>query len=264
MIHLDSVEIRRGGQVIVSDLSAHLQPGHVHAILGPNGTGKTTLLRALFGELPISSGCIRLGDLVMAERPPSRWRDHFSYMPQDNNADVALTVLEVVVLGRLGKLQLHIDDEILTLALEKLQETGILHLADRYIASLSGGQRQMALFAQVLMREPKAMLLDEPCSALDMKHQMSLLELLVQETRRNNWTSVVVLHDLNLAAQYADRLLVLGGGRCQAFGAPAEVLTPELVSKTYGVPVEILYDSAGHPVIQPVRPRTISFQREAS
>ena len=256
MMVLDRMSVDRGGLSIVKDLSARLEPGQIHAVIGPNGTGKTTLMRAIFGDLPLSGGTIALAGrhLRAGERSGKRirdWRDHFAYMPQDTAADIALSVLEVVALGRFGRLSLHVDDETLDLAMTRLHQAGIAHLADRDIASLSGGQRQMALFAQVLMREAKAMLLDEPVSALDLKHQVALLDLVRQETRANDWVTLVVLHDLNLACQYADNLLVIAGGALKASGAPHSIVTPALIAETYGVAVEVLRDRRGNPVIQP-------------
>ncbi len=255
MMELDDIAIRRGGQTIVRGVSARLAPGQIHAVIGPNGTGKTTLLRAIFGELPLENGAIRLGERALGHGRKNRlveWREDIAYMPQDTNADVALTVLEVVVLGRLGKLSLHIDDETLSLAMDRLTQAGIAHLAGRDIASLSGGQRQMVLFAQVLMRAPKVMLLDEPVSALDLKHQVSLLDVVRRETRANGWITLAVLHDLNLACQYADNLLVIADGALKVSGAPRHVVTPELIGETYGVTVDVLHDRRGNPVIQPV------------
>lgn len=256
MIVLDTISVERGGQSIVNGLSARLAAGHIHAVIGPNGTGKTTLLRAIFGDLPLATGSVSLGGRclragVRAGRHIREWRNGFSYMPQDTTADIALSVLEVVALGRFGRLSLHIDDETLDIAMTRLHQAGIAHLAGRDIASLSGGQRQMALFAQVLMREPQAMMLDEPVSALDLRHQVALLDLVRRETRANGWVTMVVLHDLNLACQYADNLLVISGGALQASGAPGDIVTPSLISETYGVAVEVLRDRRGNPVIQP-------------
>lgn len=256
MMILEDVSIERGGQAVVRQLSAQLAAGQVHAVIGPNGTGKTTLLRAMFGDLPLAGGSICVGDRTLRAGEKNRklvknWRDTFAYMPQDTTVDIALSVLEVVALGRSGQLSLHIDDETLDVAMTRLHQTGIGHLANRDISSLSGGQRQMALFAQVLMREPQTMLLDEPVSALDLRHQVSLLDLVRRETRSNGWVTVVVLHDLNLACQYADNLLVISEGRLKQSGAPRDIVTPELISDTYGIAVEVLRDRRGNPVIQP-------------
>ncbi|KXG87726.1 ABC transporter ATP-binding protein [Agrobacterium bohemicum] len=256
MMILEEVSIERGGQAVVQQLSARLAAGQVHAVIGPNGTGKTTLLRAMFGDLPLANGSIRVGDRTLRAGEKNRklvknWRDTFAYMPQDTTVDIALSVLEVVALGRSGQLSLHIDDETLDVAMTLLHQAGIGHLANRDISSLSGGQRQMALFAQVLMRDPQTMLLDEPVSALDLRHQVGLLDLVRQETRSNGWVTVVVLHDLNLACQYADNLLVISEGRLRQSGAPRDIVTPELISNTYGIAVEVLRDRRGNPVIQP-------------
>ena len=133
----------------------------------------------------------------------------------------------------------------------RLDQAGIAHLAGRPIGSLSGGQRQMAMFAQVLMREPLALLLDEPVSALDLKHQLALLDLVRRETRARGHVTVVVLHDLNLACRYADTLLVVAGGTLKACGPPRDLVTADLIGSVYGVAVEILRDSRGLPVVQP-------------
>lgn len=256
MMILEEVSIERGGQAVVQQLNAQLAAGQVHAVIGPNGTGKTTLLRAMFGDLPLANGSIHVGDRTLRAGEKNRklvknWRDTFAYMPQDTTVDIALSVLEVVALGRSGQLSLHIDDETLDVAMTRLHQAGIGHLANRDISSLSGGQRQMALFAQVLVRDPQTMLLDEPVSALDLRHQVGLLDLVRQETRSNGWVTVVVLHDLNLACQYADNLLVISEGRLRQSGAPRDIVTPELISNTYGIAVEVLRDRRGNPVIQP-------------
>ncbi|MBB6208836.1 ABC transporter ATP-binding protein [Novispirillum itersonii] len=253
---LKSVGLSIAGQPLIRDLSLSLTPGHLYAIIGPNGTGKTSLMRALTGEIPLDSGHVSLGEATLGRSHRTDWHDLFSYMPQDNTADIAMTVLEVVVMGRLKALDLHIDDDTLHQALHRLDATGILPLADRLIGTLSGGQRQMAFFAQTLMRDPRVMLLDEPVSALDLSHQLALLDHLADQTRRHQWISVVILHDLNLAAQYADALIVLGGGGLKAFGPPAQILTPALIADTYGVEADVLSDRHGRPLVQPLRRRS--------
>lgn len=268
MIRLDGLAVERGGRAVLSGIDARLEAGLVHAIIGPNGAGKTTLLRAILGELPVAAGSIAFGERALAARAGAKamraWRDAFAYMPQDNAAELGMTVLEVVVLGRLGRLALHVDDEVLEAAMQRLEEAGIAHLANRPIASLSGGQRQLALFAQVLMREPQAMLLDEPVSALDLRHQLGLLDLVRRETRRKNWVTLVVLHDLNLACQYADNLLLVADGTLKASGSPRTLVDAELIGSVYGVDVEILADRAGNPVIQPLGRRGATAPQDTS
>lgn len=255
MIRLEHVRVERSGQPVLAGIDTTLEAGAVHVVIGPNGAGKTTLLGTLTGNLPMASGRLVHGDLCLeAGRNPRRalqaWREHFAYMPQDCSCDAALTVLEVVTLGDLDRLGLHLGDEQLERAAEKLSQLGIIHLADRQIGSLSGGQRQMVFFAQVLMREPKAMLLDEPVSALDLRHQVALLDRVAEETRAKGLVTLVVLHDLNLACQYADNLLVVSAGKLCAAGHPCDVITEALLHDTYGVQVDILLDRRQRPVIQ--------------
>lgn len=253
MLELDQLTLRIGTQLLAENLSLELQPGEVNVIIGPNGTGKTSLLRALFGELAPESGQIRLDGRQLHEQRLPQWRRQFGYMPQDTRMDLDLSVLEVVLLGKLDRLGMRVDDATLLEALEALGSVGLVELADREIHSLSGGQRQMALFAQVLLRSPRIMMLDEPVSALDLQHQIRLMDHLHRKTREQGWITLVVLHDLNLAAQYADRLIVLGGGCLQAFGPPAEVLAGELIERLYQVRVDVTTDRFGHPHIRALR-----------
>lgn len=257
MITLDNVGLSRGGSPVLTGVTAALAPGRIHAVIGPNGAGKTTLLRALFGELALDSGRIGFGSSAILPGKSNAagrkaWRDAMAYMPQDCGADLSMSVLEVVVLGRLQRLQFHIDDDTLEAAMTCLEDAGIAHLAGRDIGSISGGQRQMAMFAQVLMRAPAAMLLDEPVSALDLRHQIALLNVVRRETRAKNLVTVVVLHDLNLACQYADNLLIVSGGTLRASGPPQELANPTLIGSVYGVDVEILRDARGSPIVQPL------------
>ena len=242
-----------GKHPLTQNLSVQLQRGQIHVLIGPNGTGKTSLLRALFGELPLQHGTISFQGRTLSDLGASQWRQQFGYMPQNTQLELDLSVLEVVVLGRLQSLKLRLSDDDLRAALSALQDLGIAHLADRPLHSLSGGQRQMVLFAQVLLRDPQIMMLDEPVSALDLQHQMHLMEHLHQQTRDKNWVTLVVLHDLNLAAQFADQLIVLADNRLQAFGPPAEVLTSELITRLYQVPVDIHHDRDGLPYIRTLR-----------
>ena len=253
MLELNNVSMAIGKHPLTQNLSVQLQRGQIHVLIGPNGTGKTSLLRALFGELLLQHGTISFQGRTLADLGASQWRQQFGYMPQNTQLELDLSVLEVVVLGRLQSLKLRLSDDDLRAALRALQDLGIAHLADRPLHSLSGGQRQMALFAQVLLRDPQIMMLDEPVSALDLQHQMHLMELLHQQTRDKNWVTLVVLHDLNLAAQFADQLIVLAENRLQAFGPPAEVLTSELITRLYQVPVDIHHDRDGLPYIRTLR-----------
>lgn len=239
--------------ILADDISFQLEAGLTHVIIGPNGTGKSTLLKTLFGDLQPKQGEVLFAGEPLNRKHLDQWRKRFGYMPQDIRLDVGLSVLEVVLLGQLDALSLKLGDSLLEEALQSLDQIGLLHLANRDVRTLSGGQCQMVLFAQALMRQPEILMLDEPVSALDLHFQQVMLDHLDTNTKRNGWVSIMILHDLNLAAQYADNLLVLKNGKLVAQGAPKDILTPELVYDVYGVKAEVLTDSAGIPFIRTQR-----------
>lgn len=253
MLTVNHLNIQLGSLTLARDISFTLNPGQVTAILGPNGTGKSTLLKALFGEIKLNGGEIAHQSDTLSYQTLSQWRNRFGYMPQDITLDVNLTVIEVVLLGRLDALSLRVDNQALQAALQILESIGLAHLANRDVRTLSGGQCQMILFAQALMRQPQIVMLDEPVSALDLHHQHVLLEHLASQTRQQQYVTVMVLHDLNLAAQYADNLLVLKQGDLVASGHPADILTSELVQDIYDVQAQVITDDTGIPFIRTLR-----------
>ncbi len=236
-----AVTVRYGRRVAVNGVSLEARSGEVLAILGANGSGKTTLLRALAGVQPCD-GTIERGAGALG------------YMPQDNAVRAALTAFEVVLLGRLRSLALRVGEADLAAAEAALAELGIAALASRPIGELSGGQRQLVFMAQVLAGDPKVLLLDEPTSALDIAHQLHVLALLRAATRRRGLTTVVVLHDLNAAARFADRIALMCNGRLVSTGSPAEVLAAPVLQDAYAVEVCVLPGPDGHPVVIPLRP----------
>lgn len=253
MLEIRHLHLAFDNLVLADDISFTLQGGQTHVIIGPNGTGKSSLLKALFGDLVPQQGQILFHNQEIDRKHLNRWRQHFGYMPQDIRLDVSLSVLEVVLLGQLNALSLKLDDSLLKEALEALNQVGLVHLANRDVGTLSGGQCQMVLFAQALMRQPQILMLDEPVSALDLHFQQVMLDHLDAQTKANSWVSVMVLHDLNLAAQYADNLLVLKDGKLIAQGTPKNVMTPQLVEDVYGVKADVILDSAGVPFIRTQR-----------
>ncbi len=253
MLTANQINIQIGSLSLAKNIDFELKPGQVTAILGPNGAGKSTLLKALFGDIKLESGEFSYGDNSLTHNSLSQWRSQFGYMPQDINLDVNLTAIEVVLLGQLDALSLRVGNETLHKALGILDQIGLSHLANKDVSKLSGGQRQMILFAQALMREPKIMMLDEPVSALDLHYQHVLLEHLVTQTREREYVTIMVLHDLNLAAQYADNLLVLKNGHLVASGHPKAILTSDLVQSIYDVQAQVIEDEHGVPFIRTTR-----------
>ena len=256
-ISVDDLGVRLGGRDILHGLAFAAEPGTVTALVGPNGSGKTTLLKTLCGLLP-HRGRVRFGDLAAAPR------EAIGYMPQDTTSRAVLTVFEVVLLGRLSRLGVKVSEGDLAAASRALDVVGVAHLAEAHIGELSGGQRQLVHFAQVLAREPKLVFLDEPTSALDLRNQLHLLDLVRRETRLRGLTTVVTLHDLNAAARFADRLAVLHDGRLARCGAPHAVIDDDLLAEVWGVAARVTLDAEALPTVTPLGALAAGSSRPAA
>lgn len=245
-LELRDIHVARGGNAIVKGVSAHLPCGGITAICGPNGAGKSTLMAAIANLLP------HRGKTLWQDRRPNE-RD-LSFMPQALGIRAQLSVLEVVLLGRLERLSWSLSASDIDAADTAMQAVGISELAERRIDTLSGGQQQLVLLAQRLIRKPRILLLDEPTSALDLRRQLLVLDILQSYAREAKAVVAIVLHDLSLAARYGDRLLLLHEGRTACFGPPSDVLDETVLRTVYGVEAEILTTSAGTPVVAPLSP----------
>ncbi|GAA0310068.1 ABC transporter ATP-binding protein [Psychrobacter aestuarii] len=257
MLKLDRLTIQYGDFSVAKAVDAQFEAGNIYTILGVNGAGKSSLLKAVFGAIEFS-GTISYEGKTQRKGHLNTWRKDIAYMPQDSNTDADLTTLEVVLLGRMDALSRRISDDLLHEAVALLAELNISHLAHRPISALSGGQRQLAMFAQALLRRPKILLLDEPVSALDMAHQINLLDKVSHYTKQHQLICIMVLHDLSLAAQFSDEVLLLADGNITAQGMPSNVMRSEILRQVYHVDIEILTSHRGLPVIHPYRKRLAS------
>ena len=245
-----------GSRTVVRQVSFSLQPGEWLSIVGPNGSGKSTLLRLLSRVLIPQAGRVVLnGRDLHRQLTPQQAARQLSLLPQQPQIPVGLTVRQLVSLGRSphqpwGAWQLtRADRQRVEWALE---QTGLGSLALRRVETLSGGERQRAFLALALVQEPQVLLLDEPTTFLDLRHQLELLELLQRLQQEQGLTVVTVLHDLNLAIRYSRRVALLGSGQLQALGAPQEVLTPDRVRQVFGLEVEWMPTPVG-PQLCPLR-----------
>lgn len=228
------------GRSVVRDVDVDVRAGEVHGLIGPNGAGKSTLLRVLGGIARATSGRIETAEGHLGTLPPRERARLIAFLPQDTRIDEALTVRAVVELGRYAhrrrfdRMRGTLTPEDVAAVDASLRRVGALHLADRPITELSGGQRQLVLIAKQLSQESRVLLLDEPVSALDLGYQMQVLTLL-RDLADEGRSVVVVLHDLNLAARSCDRLTLLSDGEVRGDGTPEQVLTPALLAECYGV-----------------------------
>ena len=240
-IEANAVTVRLGGREIVREIDLAVPGGQWVGLIGPNGAGKTTLLRALAGLLPCT-GTIAVDGLTGRSLRRRDWARAVAVVPQEPVTPPWMTVAEYVLLGRtphLGRLARESagDRDVASRTLARLD---LLPYRDRQLGTLSGGERQRVVVARALAQEAAIVLLDEPTAALDIGHQQQALELLDLLRAESELTLVAAMHDLTLAAQYADRMVLLDEGRVVADGPPAEVLTEELVARHYDANVRIV------------------------
>ncbi|MFC0240754.1 heme ABC transporter ATP-binding protein [Rhodopseudomonas telluris] len=243
-----------GGATLVDRIDLGIAQGELIAIVGPNGAGKSTLLRLLSGDLRPTSGTIRLGARELASYPPRDLAERRAVLAQHITISFPFTVEEIVRMGA-GELAGRPAQAAIEAA---LQEVGLADFRSRDITTLSGGEQQRAHFARVLVqlwtseatRGPGILLLDEPTSSLDIRHQLDLAQT-ARRCARKGTTVIAILHDLNLAVRFADRILMLHAGRLAADGSPAEVMRPDLIGRVFDVALSIRADPAGSPFVLP-------------
>ncbi|QLY27903.1 ABC transporter ATP-binding protein [Nocardia huaxiensis] len=236
MITVHDVGFDYDGKAVLAEIGLLAENGTTVGLIGPNGSGKSTLLRVIHRALRPRAGSVLIDDTPVTELRGRRLAAHLAVVTQDAPTDAPITVTDMVLLGRSPWASAfqgysHAD---YTTAATALARVGARHLADRPFAALSGGERQRVLIARALAQQAAHLLLDEPTNHLDIHYQHELLSLV----RGLDVTTLVVLHDLNLAARYCDSLILLDGGRIAAAGSVAEVLTPEVLEPVYRVRVE--------------------------
>jgi len=227
---------------VLRDIDMQALPGKITALLGPNAAGKSTLLKCIAGILRPEGRIMLDGRELNSFKKEDITRDT-SYLPQDSSSGAVLTVFEVVLLGRLQSLTWRVSKDDLDIVLNILEELSIHELALRLFNELSGGQKQMVSIAQALVRQPRVLLLDEPMSNLDIQHEIEILDLIRDITVQKGITTVITFHDLNLAARYADKMVILKDGKVYAAGEPKTVLTPEMMRSVYGVNSTVRIDN---------------------
>jgi len=235
----------------LSDISLDVRSGRMTALLGPNGAGKSTLLQVLLGTLTPASGEVRFQERILSEWPRRELAREIGVVPQ-GEAEPMFSAREIVAMGRypyLGPWQRERPED--TAAVRRAMERcDVTEFADRWLSTLSGGERQRVRLARALAQEPSVLVLDEPTTFLDVRHEMTTFALL-RDLRDAGTTVVLATHNLNLAARYADDLVLMRDGRVAARGTPAEVLTVEQVTAVYDWPVAVVPHARGAPQVVP-------------
>jgi len=248
MLEARDLTVSYDHRIAVADLSLTLKPREITAIIGPNGAGKSTLLRALNGHVHASSGTIVLDGQPIERLSRRTISRRIAVVAQEAELRFPVTVLEFVLGGRFAWATNAgwgwESEHDLQIAGAVLRETELSDLSGRLMNELSGGERQRALMARALATEASILLLDEPTANLDLSHQANLLSLVRNRCNRNETAALVVTHDINLAAQFADHLLLMKQGRAVHSGTPREVLQPEILQEVFEV--RVLVDA--HPV----------------
>ena len=245
-IEIHNLSFAYGPIGVLNGISLSVEKGAMVGVLGPNGSGKTTLLKILSGVLSthdeVKLNCRNIGNYDRLEL--SRL---FAVVPQENAVNFPYTVTEIVLMGRAShhsSLALEGKKD-LEVARKSMELTETLSLADRYLHELSGGEKQRVVIARALAQEPEILLLDEPSAFLDLRHQVQTLELMRRLNRERELTIIAAMHDLNLAALFFPRLLMLKDGKIYRDGTAKEVLTEETIEEVYGIRVEIKQDPSG-------------------
>ncbi|MBD7908596.1 ABC transporter ATP-binding protein [Sporosarcina gallistercoris] len=246
MLTVNSISIQYEQKKVINDFSFNVDEGEVVSIIGPNGSGKSTLLKSISRQLPYESGSVELDGMNIKAMNPKQIARKLCMLSQKNQAPSDMTVYDLVSYGRyphkrwFEKLT-NDDRDIIEWAIKKTHLTDYL---ERTVVSLSGGESQRAWIAMALAQRPQILLLDEPTTYLDISHQHEVLELVRELNEEMGMTVVMVLHDLNQASHYSDRVIVVHSGKKAMCGTPDEVMTTEMIREVYRMDSEVIYSHA--------------------
>ena len=252
-LKIKDVEFSYASVPILKDVCIELAASEMLGVVGPNGAGKSTLLRCIDRILKPQRGSILLDEREIKEMSRMELAKKMGYIPQSSAQVFPATVFDTVLMGRRPHIGWRSNEKDMKKVLETLQMLNIKSFAMRDINELSGGQQQKVFIARALTQEPDVLLLDEPTSNLDIKHQLEVMDIIKNIVREKGIAAIMAIHDLNLASRYADRIVMMNGGEVFDAGDAAAVLTPENIKHVYDVEVEVP-NHGGRPYIVPIRP----------
>lgn len=236
---------------VLKDVSFSARKGEITTVIGPNGAGKSTLLKSIAG-IAGARGKVLLDGKDRESYPRRQFRRMLGYMPQGNAAESSLSVFEVVLLGRVQTLSLRVQKEDISRTWSILREMSISDLAERPFKKLSGGQQRLVSIAQTLVCDPKVLILDEPTANLDLQNELEVLDLIGRHTVSRETTTIMTLHDLNMAARHSQKMILLKSGRIWTQGTPDQVLSERTIEETYGVLSHLVRGTNGETMVFPM------------
>jgi iron complex transport system ATP-binding protein len=251
-IHVNNLHFNYGKKEVLSDISFHIEDGEIVSLVGPNGAGKSTLLKCMNRILQPVKGTMRINDETVNGMGMKKMARLFAYVPQTTLHTFPATVFDTVLLGRRPYVGWIVGNEHREIVYEMLIQMDLAHLALRQFNELSGGEQQRVLIARALVQEPSVLLLDEPTSNLDLKHQLEVMDYVVEIVRRKSISVFMAIHDLNLAARYSDRLIFLKNGKLCMNGSPKETLIAGTIRTVYDIEAKVNNDT-DRPHIVPMR-----------
>lgn len=220
-------------------------PGQVTALIGPNAAGKSTFFKCVAGLLKTNGAQIKVDGKDKTETKRQEWNRNVCYMPQLFSSNAALTVFDVVLLARKNMQGWRVSDDDVEIVADTLKMLNVSHIAEFFVGDISGGQQQIISIAQAIVRQPSLYLLDEPTSALDLRHQLEIMSVIREVTRERKIVSIVAMHDLNLAARFADHVVLMREGKIISSGRPYDILSSPELAQTYGVKIDIHKTKSG-------------------
>ena len=234
---------------ILKDIDIEIEEGKITSITGPNGVGKSTLIKCISNIYNLESGIIYLNEDKLLDKKSEELAKILGYVPQQEKNNFDITAYEMILLGRRPYIKWKVNQRDKEVVNNLLEELNIGHLAKRNVHSLSGGEKQKVAIARALAQEPEIILLDEPTASLDLNHQVEVMKILKRLAHKNNKCVVVVLHDLNLASRFSDKVFLMDENGFYKVGTPEEVFTTENIRQIYNIEVEILESSQGSHIV---------------